>query len=170
MVEYTSSMIALIAAIQAGDRGLGIKNNLLYQIPADMKYFKDITMGHPVPMGRKTWESIPQKFRPLSGRKNIVITGQKDYTAEGAVVCANVQQAITMAQQHDPAVFIIGGAQVYQEALPYADTLYLTIIEGNKPADVFFPDYTNDFHEESSEGPFTTDDGISYRFAVFKRK
>jgi dihydrofolate reductase len=137
--------INIIVAITHQSRAIGIGEELLFPIKADMKRFVEITTPHPVIMGRKTWESIPEKFRPLKNRSNIVVTRQKDYTAEGARVVHSLEEAIEIAKKYDhEEIFIIGGAQIYTEALPLATRLYLTIIEAEKDgADKFFPDYVD---------------------------
>jgi dihydrofolate reductase len=122
-MENSSTTISLIAAIGAGNRALGKDGQLLWQIPDDLKRFKAITSGHPVIMGRKTWESLPEKFRPLPGRLNIVVTRQEGYEATGAEVCASLETALAMAQGTHAAeggmeVFVIGGGELYKEALP----------------------------------------------------
>lgn len=131
-------MISLVAAIQKKDRGLGFRNALLVRIPDDLKRFKDITSGHPVIMGRKTFESIG---RPLPGRTNIVITRDEAYAAPGVTACHSVEEALRCAKEIDPDVFVIGGGEIYRASLPYADRLYLTVIESDLPADTFFPPY-----------------------------
>lgn len=140
--------INIIVAITHQSRAIGIGEELLFPIKADMKRFVEITTPYPVIMGRKTWESISEKFRPLKNRPNIVVTKQQDYIAEGARVVHSLEEAIEIAKKHDhEEIFIIGGAQIYTEALPLATKLYLTIIEAEKDgADKFFPDYA-DFSE-----------------------
>jgi dihydrofolate reductase len=117
-------------------------------------------------MGRKTYESIGKK---LEGRNNIVITENKNYEAKGCTVVCSIKKAIEYAQEIDPReVFIIGGAQIYKQALSYADKLYLTIVEQEAEADTFFPDYsefTNVIKEEERE----TEDGVKYRFIEMTR-
>ncbi len=148
--------ISLIAAIGAKNRALGKDNQLLWQIPDDLKRFKQVTSGHPVIMGRKTWESLPEKFRPLPGRLNIVVTRQSEYVARDAEVCTSLESAIERAsaepsqdQQAPSQIFIIGGGELYKEALPLADKLYLTLIHEEKEGDVFFPEYKESFHTET---------------------
>jgi dihydrofolate reductase len=153
----------MIAAIGAHDRALGKDNQLLWQIPDDLKRFKSLTNGHPVIMGRKTWESLPEKFRPLPGRFNIVVTRQSNYVASGADVCNSLEEAFEKARiaeegaaiTNDPGIeseiFVIGGGQLYKEALPFADRLYLTLINDSKEADIFFPEYESIFTKKISE-------------------
>jgi dihydrofolate reductase len=172
-MENSSTTISLIAAIGAGNRALGKDGQLLWQIPDDLKRFKAITSGHPVIMGRKTWESLPEKFRPLPGRLNIVVTRQEGYEATGAEVCASLETALAMAQGTHAAeggmeVFVIGGGELYKEALTFADKLYLTLIDEEKEGDVFFPEYEQTFtkilFEESREY-----NGLRYRWIDLAR-
>ncbi len=163
-------MIFIISSIQADNRGLGFENDLLFKIPADLKRFKDLTMGHPVIMGRRTWESLPEKFRPLPGRTNIVVTSQRLEVGPLVVISKSVSEAIAEAQKIDKDVAIIGGAGIFAEALPYTDVLYLTEIEAEKEADTFFPEFKNIFEEIKREGPFETSNGIRYWFVEYKKK
>jgi dihydrofolate reductase len=132
-------IVSAIAAITEKDRGIGKDNDLLWKIPEDLKRFKEITLGHPIIMGRKNFESIG---RALPKRMNIVVTRDVAYHAENCVIVHSVEEAIAKAKLLDQSeVFIIGGGEIYKQALPFTDRLYLTIIHAEKPADVFFPDY-----------------------------
>jgi len=161
-------MINIIAAIQTKDRGLGQHNDLLYAIPEDMKHFRDTTRDAIVIMGRKTWESIPEKFRPLPKRTNIVITRNSNYNAPGAIVVGSLDEALRAARNEDADIFIIGGGEIYKQALPFTNRLYLTLIDGDKEADVFFPEYEYDFSEITRES-HTTDDRLRYHFVTFEK-
>lgn len=162
-------MIKLISSIQKSNRGMGFENDLLFKISEDMKRFKDLTMGHPVIMGRRTWESLPEKFRPLPGRTNIVITTQTENNFSGGIVTSTIEDALEEAKKIDENIFIIGGARAFEEALPYADELILTEIEGEKESDTFFPYFEDKFTESKKEGPFETSDGIRYWFVEYKK-
>lgn len=132
-------MLSLIAVI-GKNRELGKDNNLLWHIPGDLPRFKKITSGHPVIMGRKTFESIG---KPLTDRINIVITSNPDYKPEGVVVVHSLDEALEMARTspgHEE-IFVIGGGKVFEEAIRKADRLYLTIVDAQADADVFFPEY-----------------------------
>lgn len=143
-------MISIIAAI-GKNRELGKDNKLLWQIPSDMKRFRDLTTGSVVIMGRKTYESLPQKFRPLPDRVNVIITRDNSYFAPGAVVVNSMEAAIEEAKKTNKVIFIIGGAQIYSLGIKYAEKLYLTQVDKEYPeADAFFPDYT-DFSKTVSE-------------------
>lgn len=135
-------IISLIAAI-GKNRELGKNNQLLWDIPEDMKFFRETTAGHPVIMGRKTFESIG---RPLPKRVNIVITRNLDYQKEGILVFPSIEEALEEAKKHDEnEVFVIGGAEIYKQSLPFADKLYLTHVDANFDADTFFPEYETSF-------------------------
>ena len=127
--------VTLIAAMANGRLiGRSDTNDLPWKLPEDMAHFKNTTTGRYVVMGRKTWESIPAKFRPLSGRANIVISGQRDYKAEGASVFASLELALRHLDDVVDAevpVFVIGGARLYQDAIAYASDMVLTRIQAN---------------------------------------
>lgn len=136
-------MISIIAAI-GKNRELGKDNKLLWQIPSDMKRFKDLTTGNVVIMGRKTYESLPEKYRPLPDRLNIIITRDSNYSASGANVYNSIETAIEEARKTNKEIFIIGGAQIYLLGIKYAEKLYLTLVDKEYPeADAFFPDYAD---------------------------
>ncbi|WP_431052800.1 dihydrofolate reductase [Roseateles sp. L2-2] len=129
--------LTLIAALDSA-RGIGRDNELLVRLPEDMARFKALTLGHTVVMGRKTWDSIPAKFRPLVQRRNLVLSRQPGLKLEGAEVFATLDEALA-ACAPDEAVFVMGGAQVYELTLPRADALELTEIDAAFDADAFFP-------------------------------
>lgn len=147
-------MISLIAAIQQKDSGIGFRNELLFRISDDLKRFKALTSGHPIIMGRKTFDSIGGK--PLPNRTNIVITRQQ-LSQDGVIFCNSLEQALEQVElvekekSEEVSVYIIGGAEIYQQALPFADQLDLTIVDSDVVADVFFPDYSNIFTKAISE-------------------
>ncbi|MBI5406025.1 dihydrofolate reductase [Candidatus Kaiserbacteria bacterium] len=150
--EYSSRRISLIAAI-GKNRELGKSGQLLWHLPEDMRRFKELTMGHPVIMGRKTWESLPEKFRPLSNRTNIVVTRRADYKASGAVVVDSLEVARAAAARAPGSdeMFVIGGGELYAAALPYANRVYLTLVDDEADADTFFPPYEQEFRMISEE-------------------
>lgn len=142
----------IIAAI-GKNRELGLRGKLLWHIPDDLQRFKRLTMGHPVIMGRKTWESLPEKFRPLPGRTNIVVTRQAGYEVAGALVADSLDAARAAAARAEGAdeTFIIGGGKLYAAALPRANRLYLTSVDATAEADTFFPSYESEFKVVSNE-------------------
>jgi dihydrofolate reductase len=153
--------ISIIVAI-AENNVIGNNNQLIWHIPDDLKRFKALTMGHHIIMGRKTWESIG---RPLPGRKSIVVTRNTNYEANGAQIAYSLESAIAMAKG-DEEVFIIGGGELYRQALPLANKLYLTKVHSNYEGDVTFPQInTNEWKEVHSEKRKPTDkDGLEYTF------
>jgi len=158
-------IVSAVAAISEKDRGLGNGPDLLWKIPEDLKRFKELTFGHPIILGRKTYESIGHA---LPGRINIVVTRDPNYRAKNCVVVTSVETAIEKAKglNHEE-IFIIGGGEIYKAALPYTDRLYLTVIHAEKPADVFFPDYS-DFKKVVSEEK-REHEGIPYTFLTLDR-
>src|SRR5262245_38225452 len=131
--------ISIIVA--AGENNcIGKHNTLPWHMPADMQYFKEKTMGHCVVSGRKNYESIPNRFRPLPGRTNIVVTRNPSYAAPGAVVVASLDAALGEARDRgETEVFVIGGGELFNSALPQTDRIYLTRIHHDFDGDVFFP-------------------------------
>ena len=133
-------MISIIVAV-AENNVIGKNNDLIWHLPSDMKFFKDTTMGHCVIMGRKNYESIPEKFRPFSNRTNIVVTRQKEFHAPGTIVVDSIEKAIEAAKQtNDAEIFIIGGAEIYRQTLLLTDRIYLTKIHHSFDGDAFFPE------------------------------
>lgn len=155
-------MISLIAAIQKKDRGIGFNNELLFRISDDLKRFKTLTSGHPIIMGRKTFESIG---KPLPNRTNIVVTRQ-ERKQEGVVFVSSIEDALEKAKAIDGSIFIIGGAEIYKQVLPFADRLELTVVESNVPATVFFPEYDEFSNIISSEKHVDEKTGLSYEWVT----
>jgi dihydrofolate reductase len=153
-------LTSIICAI-GKNRAIGRDNKLLWDIPHDLQHFKDITSGHPVIMGRKTFESIG---RPLPGRTNIIITRSENYRQAGCLVIHSLEEAIKGAQEIDPEeVFVIGGGSIYAQAIDLADKLYLTIVDDViEDADTFFPEY-DQFDKIIKEEHFETDK-LNYSF------
>lgn len=145
--------LSIIVAMDA-KRVIGHENRLPWHLPADLKHFRQITMGKPILMGRKTWESIG---RPLPGRTSIVITRDSNYTAEGCNVVHSIGEALAVAQGHDE-VMVIGGEQLYRQVLLDADTLYLTLVEGDFPGDAFFPELNQSEWREVERNEHAPDD------------
>ncbi len=131
------SEIVLVAAV-AANGVIGRDNGLVFRHPADARHFRDTTMGAPVIMGRKTWESLPARFRPLPGRRNLVVTRQPGYAAEGAETAASLDAALALAQGAR-RVFVIGGGELYAQVLPRAAELVLTEVQAELEGDVRFP-------------------------------
>lgn len=162
------SRISIIAAI-AKDNALGFENKLLYWLPNDLKRFKALTTGHTIIMGRRTFESLPKGALP--NRRNIVLTRQ-DIAFTGAERYSSLEEALAQCKEEEE-VFIIGGASVYHQALPLADTLCLTHIEDTPAqADAFFPEINPSVWEVTNEEMHATDEKhlYPYRFTDYRRK
>lgn len=158
-------MISLICA--ASQNGvIGVDNHLPWYLPADLKRFKALTMGHAILMGRKTFESIGQ---PLAGRSNIVITRQAAYQADGCLIALSLEKAIELAQP-DPEIFIIGGAAIYRQALPYANRIYLTLVHAEFAGDTFLFEIDPALWREVAKEDFEPDDKneVPYSFLVLE--
>lgn len=135
--------ISAIAAIGKRTRVLGKDNDLVWDIPADLERFRNVTRDHPIIMGRKTWESLPAERRPLPKRTNIVVSRNPEYDAPGAIVVTSVDAAIEEAKKApgNDEIFIIGGSGIFEAAMPQTDRLMLTLVDDETPGDVHFPEY-----------------------------
>ncbi|RJR13387.1 dihydrofolate reductase [Candidatus Parcubacteria bacterium] len=152
------------------NRELGKNGKLLWHIPDDLKRFKALTMGHPVIMGRKTFESIVSYIKgPLPGRTNIVITRDPSWKYEGVTVARSLEEAVEVAKALDnEEIHIGGGADIYTQALPFIDKLYVTLIDAEGEADIFFPPYEHLFTKKTFEEEHEWN-GIKYRFVDLER-
>ena len=160
--------ISLIVAV-AENNVIGKNNSLIWHLPADMKFFKEKTTGHCVITGRKNYESIPEKYRPLPNRTNIIITHQKNYTAPGAVVVGSIKDAIEKAEQTgDKEIFIIGGAEIFKQTLHLADKIYYTKIYHAFEGDTFFPPLNDSEWKEISRTERAPDEKNKYRYAFIE--
>ncbi|MGE5455213.1 MAG: dihydrofolate reductase [Methylocystaceae bacterium] len=160
-------IISLLVAIDE-NRLIGSNGTLPWRLPADVKYFKDITMGHPIVMGRRTWESLPK--RPLPGRENIVLSSNLEYEAPGAKIINHPEELEEMFSQEE--VFVIGGGMVFKHFLPMADRLYITEIDHQFTGDTYFPVFeVNDWEITSArEGEVTPDNPYPHRYLIYERK
>ncbi len=159
--------IVLIAAV--GRNGvIGKDNALLWNFPEDMAHFRNLTAGQTVIMGRKTWESLPERFRPLPGRQNIVLSRQKGFEAPGATLAGSLDEAIASAALARPShtVFVIGGEQIYQQAMAFADRLEITEVALSPEGDAYFPTITGDAWEPTA----TRESPPMLRFITYTRK
>lgn len=163
------SVITLIAGV-ASDGAIGRNNELLWRLPEDLAHFKALTLGHPVVMGRKTWDSLPERFRPLPGRRNIVLSRQAGLLLSGAEVLPSLDAAL-QACREAPRVFVIGGAQIYAAALPLAQALELTEVEAVYPdADAHFPAWDRELFKQVSRESHTGGAGLNFHFTRYERK
>lgn len=157
-------IISLIAALSK-NRVIGKDNDLPWHLPDDMKYFMQTTKTHHVIMGRKNYQSIPEKFRPLPNRTNIVVTRQQNFIAPKCTVANSIEAALEIAlNNNEPEVFIIGGAEIYNQGLASANKLYLTEIEAEIDGDTYFPDFNKSEWREVSRVHHTTDERHKYAF------
>jgi len=155
---------------EAADRVIGADGAMPWHVPEDMRRFKELTMGSTVVMGRVTWESLPEKFRPLAGRRNIVVTRQASYDAPGADVVSSLEDALKLA---DGDVWIAGGATIYEQALPHADRIVRTrlhvSVDGDARAPEVGPDWTMVGRDPDS-GLHKSETGVEYCVATFVRR
>lgn len=159
--------ISIVAAI-AKNRVIGKNNRLPWRLPRDMQHFREVTTGKPVIMGRKTFESIG---KALPGRKNIILTRDSNFRAEGCVVVHSVEEALAAAEGTQE-IMVIGGAEIYKAFLPRAERMYLTEIHADFEGDTYFPEYDPDEWQEKErqDFPADTENPYQYSFVVFERK
>ena len=165
-------VISLIAAVSS-NMVIGKNNDLPWKLPDDMKYFMETTKGHHVIMGRKNYESIPEKFRPLPNRTNIVVTRQENFQAPGCIVVNSIERALDIANNNgELEVFIIGGAEIYKQGLPSTQRMYLTEINATIEGDTYFPEVDKTEWIETSRIPHEEDDRHRYSFdyVIYERK
>lgn len=166
MESPRKTRLSLIAAV-AANGVIGSDNALPWRLSEDLKHFKALTLGHPVVMGRKTYESIG---RPLPGRRNIVITRNPAYRAGGCETMGSLEAALAACNGTTDEVFVIGGAQIYAEALPLAQRLHLTEIRRDFPGDARFPEFDRDAWLETAREPQSTSEGLAFAFVVYERR
>lgn len=165
-------IISQIVAV-AENGVIGRENDLPWHLPDDMEYFKTTTRGHHVLMGRKNFYSIPHKFRPLPGRPNIVVSRNKDLQIDGVTIVNSIEDGINIAREAgEEELFIIGGGEIFRQAMDLCDRLYITQIHGTFDGDVFYPDIDNKSWEETSRVPHPGDDRhkYSFDFVIFERR
>ncbi len=159
--------ISLLAAVARGGV-IGRDGAIPWRIPEDVAHFKALTMGHAVVMGRRTWGSIPERFRPLPGRRNVVVTRNPDWSAEGAERTRSLEEALHLLG-NATHVYVIGGAEVYAAALPLADELVLTEIDLDVEGDTFFPDWDRREFGETSREEHVSKNGTPFAFVTYER-
>jgi dihydrofolate reductase len=162
----------MIAALSR-NQVIGKNNDLPWKLPDDMKYFMETTKGHHTIMGRKNYDSIPQRFKPLPQRTNLVVTHQQNFNAPGCIVVNSVEKGLQLAERsNESEAFIIGGAEIYKLGLPHANRLYLTEIEAEIEGDTFFPTFDRSQWKETSRKHHDKDDrhAYSFDFVVYDKK
>ncbi len=147
-------------AVVGKNREIGCNNKLLWDLPGDMKHFRDTTAGHMVIMGQKTYESIG---KALPGRKNIVLSMDPDFKAPDCEISGNLEEIANRYKDSPEEVFIIGGASIYKQFLPFAQKLYLTLVDDSPKADAFFPDYS-EFKNIIFQSETREENGFKYKF------
>jgi dihydrofolate reductase len=158
----------MVAAL-ARNGVIGRNGSIPWRIPEDMAHFRTLTMGHPVVMGRRTWDSLPDRFRPLPGRRNVVVTRNDAWQAEGAERAPSFDAALRLLEGAGQ-VFVIGGAEIYAAALPRADELVLTEIEAEVEGDVRFPAWDPSAFAEIARREGTADDGTGVAWVTYARR
>ncbi|HEU5289690.1 MAG TPA: dihydrofolate reductase [Cyclobacteriaceae bacterium] len=164
-------IISLIAALSQ-NRVIGKNNDLPWHLPDDMKYFMQTTKGHCVIMGRKNYDSIPEKFRPLPNRTNIVVTRQKNFNAPDCIVTNSIEDALAIARKNNETeTFIIGGSEIYNQGFAMANRLYLTEIHATIEGDTYFPAFDKSQWKEVSRKHHLSDERhkFPFDFVVFER-
>lgn len=165
--EHPREVTAILAMNQ--DNVIGAAGSIPWHLPEDLAHFKRTTLGHPVIMGRKTWESLP--FRPLPGRRNIVISRNPDFQAEGAEICSSPEEALALCAP-DEKPFIIGGGAIYREAFPFCTRLIVTLVETHcENPDTYFPHIEpQDWELSEKSDLMTSRNGMAYRFLTYTRR
>ncbi|HYX63866.1 MAG TPA: dihydrofolate reductase [Burkholderiales bacterium] len=163
MPNASGPRVYLVAAV-AANGVIGNGGRLPWQLPEDLKHFKRLTLGHPVIMGRRTWESLG---KPLPGRDNIVVTGQPGYGAAGAAVARSLEGALALCAG-EPVAFVIGGSRLFAESLPVAAGLVLTEIHRDFPGDTWFPEYDRSKWRETQREAHTAADGMRFDFVLYE--
>ena len=159
--------ISIIVAI-ASNNAIGKDNQLLWHISEDLKHFKKITSGYPVIMGKKTYESLP--FKPLPNRENIVLTDVAGESIPGCTMVYSIPQILELCNNKNEECFVIGGGSVYQQFMQYAETLYITLVDKDFEADVFFPEISEkEWKLIENEKHFCEKNNFAYYFRVYKK-
>jgi dihydrofolate reductase len=161
-------MINIIVAM-SNNSVIGKNNTLPWHLPTDLKYFKDTTNGHTVVMGRKCWESIPEKYRPLPNRKNIVVSRNKDYVAKGAIVINDLERILSSNENNLEQIFIIGGAELYKEAFKYANKLFLTQIFQDVDGDIILEGLNSKDWCLYEGSEIYEENGFKFRFELYQK-
>ncbi len=152
---------------RAANGVIGMQGRLPWHLPEDLAHFKRTTLGCPVIMGRKTWDSLPPKFRPLPGRANVVITRQDGWCVDGVLTADSLQTAMDLCASQ-PDVWVIGGAQIYAQALPWASTVEVTEIELEVEGDAFAPPLGSEWTSTRRESHVSTT-GVAFHFVTYTR-
>lgn len=153
-------MITIVVAMGLGNE-IGANNQLLWHLPTDLKHFKEITTGHPIIMGRKTYQSIG---KPLPNRTNIVVSRKKDWFEEGILIVGSLKEALKFAKKMDEEIFVIGGGNIYEQTIELADKLEVTQVKANLDAEIFFPKINEKIWKKTKEIAHEKDEKNEYDF------
>jgi dihydrofolate reductase len=159
------TQLSLIVAI-ANHQVIGVRNTLPWHLPEDLKRFRALTTGHHIIMGRKTYESLG---RLLPGRTTVIVTRNKDYQLEGALIAHSLEAAVGLCK-NDDEIFLIGGAELYQDGLKFADKLYITEVDLTVEGDAFFPEFDLNLWQETSREELTSAQGLPFSYITYVRK
>ena len=161
-------MISIIVAVSE-DWGIGKDNKLLWNISEDMKRFRKLTSGNTVIMGKKTWDSLPR--RPLSGRKNVVLTDDPEEIIDGSVTAYSIEDALNKCENGEE-IFVIGGGTIYRQFLPVADRLYITHVHKDAPADVYFPEIDLNIWKIAEKEDYSASEAntIPYSYIIYEKR
>lgn len=160
--------ITIIAAVSENNV-IGKDNKLLWRLPADMKFFKEKTLDHCIITGRKNYESIPEKFRPLPGRVNIIVTNNREYHQDGTIIVHSIEAALSEAKlMNEDECFIIGGGDIYKQTIGIADEMWITKVHESFEGDTTFPDIDKKVWNEEQRLTFSKDDKHNYNFTMFR--
>ena len=171
MIDINKKPNLSIIVAQAENRAIGLNGDMPWHLSGDLKRFKQLTMGHPVVMGRRTWESLPK--RPLVGRRNIVFSQSEDFAPEGAEVVRSVNDLFALLCDNDEDIFIIGGGRIYNMLMPWVNRLYITWVHKEFPeADTFFPviDLSEFTKVNETEHMIDEKSGLEFSYAEYDRK
>ncbi len=160
--------VSLVAAVARGGV-IGRAGGLPWRLPEDMRRFRELTLGHPVIMGRRTWDSLPDRFRPLPGRRNVVVTRNSSWQSEGAERAGSLEEALRLVSDAE-RVFVIGGGELYAAALPLADELLLTEIDLEVVGDTVFPTWDRAEFDESARENGLSENGVRFSFVRYARR
>lgn len=161
----------MVAAV-AANLVIGKDNDLPWHLPDDMKFFMNTTKGHHVILGRKNYESLPAKYKPLPNRTNILVTRQQDFEAPGCIIVHNVEDALRLTRERNEVeAMVIGGAEIYRACLPYANRLYITEIQAEIEGDVYFPEFNRSEWREVSRQHHAIDErhAFAFDFVTYER-
>jgi dihydrofolate reductase len=163
--------VVIVAGMGRNTRAIGMKNGLIWHVPADMKRFKALTLGHPIIMGRKTFESIVEILgKPLPGRTNIIVTRNNGYSYPGTSTATSLDGAFNIALQENPTeIHIGGGSEMYTQAIPFVDRIHITLFDDDAEGDTTFPEFEHDFTITAEHEP-QEHEGLKFQWIDYKRK